>query len=179
MVNTCVALSWEQSWPLANTEMYNHTQAACASYIHPIPLSHRHDTPIQLPLATPGGAITQYNLHLKIGGKHSTNVRSHRVSCWSYMSLQHQRSYQDGHRPVTVCIRGDVIVLPHWEIMPLAPWPDISLSCIILTELISPPLSYYCWLPGLKKDKSQFDKLLVWLDWELKSPVRPVLYWFM
>ena len=34
--------------------------------------------------------------------------------CWSFMSLQNLRLYQDGYRLVTVHTHGDFIVLPHW-----------------------------------------------------------------
>ena len=47
-------------------------------------------------------------------------------------------SVEDRYRLVTVCIHGDVIVLPLWDIRPLAPWPAIPVSCIILT--LSQPL---------------------------------------
>ena len=37
--------------------------------------------------------------------------------CWSFMLLQHLRSYQDGCRIVTVHTHGDVTLLLNWEIM--------------------------------------------------------------
>ena len=63
------------------------------------------------------------------------------------------RSYQDGYRLVTMCIPGDFIVVPHWEIMLLAPYPDIELTspCPILLMLSA----------RLGSDKYQFYKLLV------------------
>ena len=42
------------------------------------------------------------------------------LNCWSFMSMQHIRSYQDRYRLVTVCTHGDFIVLPHREIRQLA-----------------------------------------------------------
>ena len=55
------------------------------------------------------------------------------VCCWSFTSLQHLRSYQEGYQLVTVCTHGEFIVLLHWEIRLLAPCHDIPLSHIILT----------------------------------------------
>ena len=48
-------------------------------------------------------------------------------------SLKH-RSYQDEYRLVTARTHGIFIVLPHWETRPPAPWCDIPLSHIILTQ---------------------------------------------
>ena len=46
-----------------------------------------------------------------------------------------QAQWWDGHRLATVLTHGDFIVLPHWNIRQLAPWPAnaIPLSRIILT----------------------------------------------
>ena len=55
------------------------------------------------------------------------------ISCWSFRSWQHLRSYSVRYRLVTLHTYGDYIVLPHWEIRLLAPWPNIPLSHIILT----------------------------------------------
>ena len=38
-----------------------------------------------------------------------------------FKSYQHLRSYQDGYRLVIGGIRGDFIVLPHWDTRLLAP----------------------------------------------------------
>ena len=51
----------------------------------------------------------------------------------SFMSLQDQRSSQDGHQLVTARSHGDFIMLTHWEIRLPAPCPDIPPSHIILT----------------------------------------------
>ena len=49
--------------------------------------------------------------------------------CWSFTSLQNVMSYQDGYwRHVTVHTHGDLTVLSHWEIRPLAPWADYPMQ---------------------------------------------------
>ena len=50
---------------------------------------------------------------------------AHRMS---FMTWQNQRSYQDVYRLLPVGTHGDFIVLPHWNIRPQAPWPNITLS---------------------------------------------------
>ena len=55
------------------------------------------------------------------------------VGYWGFTSLQHLRPYQGRYRLVSVRTHGNFIMLPHWEIRPLTPWPDIPLSNIILT----------------------------------------------
>ena len=62
---------------------------------------------------------------------------------------------------VTVHTPGGFIVLHHWEIRPLASWPNIPLIHIILAESCSILL-----MPSarLGSDKYQFDMPLVWLD---------------
>ena len=54
------------------------------------------------------------------------------IDCWSFASWQHSRSYQDGYRHLTIHTYN-CLVLPNWETVPPAPWPDIPLSHIILT----------------------------------------------
>ena len=47
---------------------------------------------------------------------------------WNVMSLQHLRWCQGRYQFVTVYTDGDFIVLPHWEIKPPAPRPDILIK---------------------------------------------------
>ena len=46
------------------------------------------------------------------------------VCCWSFISWKHLRSCHDGYWVVTVHSNDDFIVLLHWEIRLLTPWPN-------------------------------------------------------
>ena len=55
-----------------------------------------------------------------------------KLTSWGFKSKQHVWSYQDRYRLVTVRTCGDFIVLSHWEMRPLAPWPNFPYGHIIL-----------------------------------------------
>ena len=90
------------------------------------------------------------------------------------MSLQHPRSYREGYWFVTVHIHGNCIVLPQWEIRLLTPWLNIPLSHILYYPNTSPCSILSMPSTRLENNKYQFDKSLVWLDWEPNtlSPAR-------
>ena len=74
------------------------------------------------------------------------------VDCWSFTSLQHLRSYQDGYRLVAVCTSGYFIVLPHRK-SSQSHYPDTKLTSPWPIQLMLSIL--------LGSDKYQFLKLLV------------------
>ena len=87
---------------------------------------------------------------------------------WRFTSLQHLMPYQDRYWLLTEHTHDNVIVLPHWEIKPAAPWHDIPLSpCHILIMLNT----------KLGSDNYQFYKALVWLDWKANSWSPPCESW--
>ena len=83
----------------------------------------------------------------KVGGVEVCDIWL--VDCWSFMWLQHLRSYQDGYSLVTVHTRSGSIVLFYWDTRLLGStifsthYPD--------TELISP-----CAILIMYSDEHQF-----------------------
>ena len=63
--------------------------------------------PMLIPLGN-----TRRRHHRGAGGRRR---RRRLVSCWRFMPCLYLRSYQDGHRLITVYFHVDFIVLPHWE----------------------------------------------------------------
>ena len=73
---------------------------------------------------------------------------------------------------------GNFIVLPHWKIMPLAPWPNQTQFHYPDTELTSPCSILLMLNTKQGSNNYQFDKSLAWLDqeWIPKSPTRDAPY---
>ena len=86
-----------------------------------------------------------------------TDTQCNRFVCCCFTSYQHLRSHQDGYLLMTMHTRDDFIVLPHWEARLLAPWPDIPLSHIILTDSASPCPILIMPSAWLWSDKYQFE----------------------
>ena len=93
------------------------------SYIHIHPHTHRHSVQQNHPPTHPH-TFTRWDANWS------------RVGWLFFTSLHHLRSYQDGPWLGTTGTHGDFIVLPHWEIKPHLPWPNISFSYIILSKPI-------------------------------------------
>ena len=83
------------------------------------------------------------------------------VSCWSFVSWQHGRSYQDWYQLVTVHIHGDFIVLPHWETKPPVPWYSFILSWLWANQSLPYPNNTN---RQAKKRHIAIFKSLFWLD---------------
>ena len=91
------------------------------------------------------------------------------VGCWGFISWQHLRSYQDGYWLVTVSTHGAPQCCPigksghqhHNLISPQSHYPE--------TELTSPCPIILMQSSRLGRNKYQFYKSLLWLDWELNS----------
>ena len=90
---------------------------------------------------------------------------------WSFISLQHTRSYLDGYRHVTVhsC---DFILLPHRKTRLPAPWPDNpSQTDYPDSETTSPCSILIILTPGWEETRINF--ISYWFDLTVGSNPRP------
>ena len=90
------------------------------------------------------------------------------VGCWSFTSLQHLRSCVDRCRFAIVYTLGEFIVLPQWKIRPTRSMILISHSVTLSWSYASQSLPCPNTKARLHKDKYQFYKSLVWLNWQPK-----------
>ena len=82
--------------------------------------------------------------------------------CWFVVVLRPSKdlgSYQDGYRLVTVRTHGNFIVLLHWDTKPLAPWPVIPLSQVVLT--LSQPVLI---MPSARLGSGKYQFQSHWFD---------------